>query len=150
MSEHHAEVNWRRTSADFTYESYNRAHEIIVGSGLKLPASAAPEFRGDPDRLNPEDAFVASLSACHMLTFLAIAARKRLSLDSYEDSAIGWLEKNDSGKLAITRVTLRPRVKWSVGVEVSNEALAVMHRDSHNNCFLANSVKTAVTVEPQS
>ena len=86
MSEHRAQLRWKRTSQDFTYASYNRAHEILFKDGaIVLPSSSAPEFRGDPERVDPEEAFVASLSGCHMLTFLAICARKRLTLDAYDD-----------------------------------------------------------------
>ena len=90
MSEHHASVVWKRTSADFTYDTYNRAHEVRFKDGaIVLPASSAPAFKGDADRVDPEEAFVASLSSCHMLTFLAICARKRMTVESYEDDAVG-------------------------------------------------------------
>ena len=84
-----------------------------------------------------------------MLTFLAVAAKRRLSLDSYSDDASGVLEKNTDGKLAITRVTLRPRVVWSAGVTVSAEDLAKMHHDAHEACFIASSVKSEVSVAPK-
>ena len=148
MSEHHATIEWRRTSTDFTYAAYNRAHEWRF-TAATVPASATKEYRGDESRVNPEEAFVAALSACHMLTFLAVAAKKKLSLDTYEDEAVGVLEKNAAGKLAITRVTLRPRTVWSPGVTVSAEELAKMHHDAHEGCFVASSVKTEVTVTPR-
>jgi organic hydroperoxide reductase OsmC/OhrA len=84
-----------------------------------------------------------------MLTFLAVAAKRKLSLDSYRDEAVGVLEKNGEGKLAITRVTLRPKIVWSGGVTVSAADLDKMHHDAHVGCFIANSVKTEITVEPQ-
>jgi len=146
--EYHTTIDWRRTSEGFTYEGYNRAHEWRF-PGIAVAASAAPEFRGEPARVNPEEAFVAAVSSCHMLTFLAIAAKKRLSLDSYSDDAVGYLEKNEAGKLAMTRVTLRPRVQWSDGVAVSQADLEKLHHQAHEGCFIANSVKTNVTVEPQ-
>ena len=80
-----------------------------------LPASAAPDFRGDADRVNPEEAFVAALSSCHMLTFLALAAKRKFVPDSYLDDAVGYLEKNSQGRLAVTRVMLRPRIVWADG-----------------------------------
>src|SRR3984957_2832881 len=99
MSVHRAAVRWKRTSADFTYDSYNRAHDVMFKEGvIVLPASSAPAFKGDADRVDPEEAFVASLSSCHMLTFLAICARKRLVVESYEDDASGTLEKGADGK----------------------------------------------------
>ena len=148
MSEHHASISWQRTSKDFTYDSYNRAHEWRF-AGTTVPASATKEYRGDPTRVNPEEAFVAALSSCHMLTFLAIATKRKLSLDSYTDDAVGWMEKNEAGRLAITRATLKPKIVWSEGVTVSREDLEKMHHQAHEGCFIANSVKTEVTVEQQ-
>ena len=148
MSEHRATINWRRSSADFTYQSYNRAHDWQF-TAATVPASATKEYRGDESRVNPEEALVAALSSCHMLTFLAMAAKHKLSLDSYRDDAVGVLEKNAGGKLAITRVTLRPKIVWSTGVTVTTELLAKLHHDAHENCFIANSVHTEVTVETE-
>lgn len=148
MSEHHARIKWQRSSQDFTYQTYNRAHEWQFAA-TTIPASATREYRGEESRVNPEEALVAALSACHMLTFLAVAAKKKLSLDSYNDEAVGVLEKNAAGKLAITRVTLRPRIVWSAGVTVSADELAKMHHDAHEGCFIANSVTTEITVAPQ-
>src|SRR5215472_12676428 len=113
MSEHRAQLRWRRTSSDFTYNSYNRAHDVLFKDGsVLLPGSAAPEFRGDADRVDPEEQFVASLSTCHMLSFLAIAARKRIVVESYEDDAVGYLEKCEDGRFRMTRVILRPSVRF--------------------------------------
>lgn len=151
MTTHHAAVVWRRTSVDFAYDTYNRSHEVRFKSGaIVLPASSAPAFKGDADRVDPEEAFVGSLSACHMLTFLAICARKRLTVDSYEDDAQGVLEKGANGKLWMARVVLRPRVAFAPGTVVDAAALAAIHHGAHEDCFIANSVKTDVTVEPQS
>jgi organic hydroperoxide reductase OsmC/OhrA len=149
MSEHHASVVWKHTSADFTYDTYNRAHEVRYKSGaIVVPSSSAPAFKGDADRVDPEEAFVASLSACHMLTFLAICARKRITVESYEDDAVGFLEK-DGTKLWMTRVILKPIVRFGVGTQVDAKLLDEIHHKSHEECFIANSVKTDVTVEPQ-
>jgi organic hydroperoxide reductase OsmC/OhrA len=141
---------WNRTSADFTYDSYNRAHEVrFKGGAIVLPASSAPAFRGDADRVDPEEAFVASLASCHMLTFLAICARKRITVESYEDDAVGWLEKGEGGRLWIARVVLKPRVRFAPGDEPDAAVLAEIHHKSHEECFIANSVKTTVTVAPR-
>jgi organic hydroperoxide reductase OsmC/OhrA len=148
MSEHHASVRWKRTSADFTYDTYNRAHDVTFKDGaIVLPASSAPAFKGDADRVDPEEAFVSSLSSCHMLTFLAICARKRLTVESYDDDAVGFLEKGANGKLQITRATLRPRVRFGAGVQVDSTTLADIHHQSHLECFIANSVTTQISVE---
>jgi organic hydroperoxide reductase OsmC/OhrA len=150
MSVHRAAVRWRRTSADFTYDTYNRAHDVLFKDGaIVLAGSAAPAFKGDADRVDPEEAFVASLSSCHMLTFLAICARKRLVVDSYEDDADGHLEKGSNGRLWVARVTLRPRVRFAKGSSVDAATLADIHHKSHEECFIANSVKTEVAVEQQ-
>jgi organic hydroperoxide reductase OsmC/OhrA len=151
MSEHHATTVWHRTSADFTYDTYNRAHEVRYKSGaIVVPGSGAPMFKGDAERVDPEEQFVAALSACHMLTFLAICARKRLTVESYEDEAEGFLEKGENGKLWMTRVILRPRAVFAAGTEVDAAKLADIHHKSHEECFIANSVRTDVAVEPQS
>jgi len=150
MSEHHASVRWKRTSADFSYDTYNRAHEISFNEGaIVVPGSAAPLFKGDVDRVDPEEAFVGSLSACHLLTFLALCARKRLVVDSYDDDATGIMEKGTNGKLWVSHVTLRPRVRFAAGTMVDAAALTEIHHKSHDECFIANSVKTVVSVEPQ-
>jgi organic hydroperoxide reductase OsmC/OhrA len=145
--EHRATVLWQRTSQDYTYNTYNRDHSWRFHA-VSVPASAAPEYRGNPECVNPEEAFVASLSSCHMLTFLAIAAKKKLSLDSYSDEAVGYLEKGVSGKMMITRVVLHPRITWSPSVVVSREVLDEMHHGAHAECFIANSVSTEISVEP--
>jgi organic hydroperoxide reductase OsmC/OhrA len=147
MSQHRAQISWRRTTADFAYDTYDRSHEWRFEGGVTVAATSAPAFRGRPERVDPEEAFVAALSSCHMLTFLAIAARKRLTVDSYEDDAIGFLEKNEAGRLAITRVVLRPRISWGGGTNVTQAELEKLHHQSHHECFIANSVKTDVKVE---
>jgi organic hydroperoxide reductase OsmC/OhrA len=150
MSEHHAGVRWKRTSADFAYDNYNRAHEVVFKHGaIVLPSSSAPAFKGDADRVDPEEAFVSALSSCHMLSLLAICARKRLSLDSYEDEAVGFLEKGKNGRLQITRVVLRPKIRFSSDTSVDSKLLADIHHHAHEECFIANSVTTDVTVEPR-
>jgi len=149
MSEHHATIRWQRESSDFTYDSYNRGHAWEFDAGLAVAASSAPAFRGDPDRVDPEEAFVAALSSCHMLTFLALAAKKRFTVDSYVDEAVGLMEKNAKGKLAITRVSLRPKVAFSGAKVPTSRDVDAMHHRAHEECFIANSVLTEVVVEPR-
>jgi organic hydroperoxide reductase OsmC/OhrA len=149
MSEHKVTVNWKRETPDFSYESYNRDHDWTFDAGVTLRASAAPGYLGNTACVDPEEAFVASLSSCHMLTFLAIACKNRLTLDSYHDEAVGVLEKDAAGRLAITKVTLRPNVQFSGEKTPSAEDVAHMHEQAHHACFIANSVKTDVLVEPQ-
>ena len=148
MNEHHATIRWKRTSADYTYDTYNRAHEIAFKDGaVTLAASSAPDFKGEDDRVNPEEAFVAALSSCHMLTFLAICARKRLTVETYDDDAVGFLDRGPSGKLWMARVVLRPRVRFAGAID--DATLADLHHKAHENCFIANSVATNVSVEPR-
>ncbi len=146
MSEHIAEIFWRRETDSFAYDDYNRTHAWRFDNGLEVKAAAAPGYLGDPSCVDPEEAFVASVSSCHMLTFLAIAAKKRLTVDSYEDRAVGHMEKNAEGRIAIVRVDLSPKVVFADGVEVDAETLEKMHHSAHEHCFIANSVKTDIVV----
>ena len=111
-----------------------------------MTATAAPAYLGNPANVDPEEAFVASLSSCHMLTFLAIACNQKFVLDCYEDEAVGYMEKNAEGKMAITRVELHPKLRWGGDRRPTAEEVENMHHSAHENCFIANSVKTKVTV----
>lgn len=144
MSEHRARISWRRATAGFAYEDYDRTHEWSFDNGMRLKASAAVAYRGDPGAVDPEEAFVASIASCHMLTFLAIASRKRIIVDAYDDDAIGFMTKNAQGKLAVTRVELRPIIAFASPVDA--QTLADMHHRSHDECFIANSVLTEIVV----
>ena len=149
MSQHRAMIRWKRESPGFSYDTYNRAHTWTFDGGVEVAASSAPDYRGDQDRVDPEEAYVASLASCHMLTFLALAASRHFVVDGYTDEAVGFMEKNANGKLAITRVMLRPRVEFGGASRPSDEQLSKLHEQAHENCFLANSVLTSITVEPQ-
>lgn len=146
MSEHHATVEWERGAVEFEYRSYSRDHTWKFEGGVRVSASSAPEYLGNANLVDPEKAYVAALASCHMLTFLAIAARKRLVVDRYRDAAVGFLEKNADGKLAVTRVVLHPKVLFGSHAP-SPEGLARIHELSHKECFIANSVRTSVTFE---
>ena len=147
MSEHKVTLTWRRGDKPFDYQKYSRDHIWKFDGGHEMQASAAPAYLGNPQHVDPEEAFVASLSSCHMLTFLAIACKQKFVLDEYVDEAVGHMEKNADGKMAITRVELHPKITWSGGKQPSAEELDKMHHAAHDNCFIANSVKTEVTVE---
>jgi organic hydroperoxide reductase OsmC/OhrA len=149
MSEHQATIQWKRESPDFKYETYNRSHQWRFDSGVEVPASAAPGYQGDPERVDPEEAMVAAMSSCHMLTFLALSAKKKFVVEEYTDEAVGYLEKNDKGKLAITRAILRPKVRFADSASPSEGDLAQLHERAHEHCFIANSVCANITVEPQ-
>ena len=147
MSEHKIMLEWKRESESFSYESYNRDHVWIFEGVARVPASAAPAYRGNPAHVNPEEGLVAALSSCHMLTFLAVAAKKQFVVDRYSDHAVGVLEKNQKGKLAITRVILRPQVVFGGTTRPTPVQLAALHGRAHSECFIGNSVTTEVTVE---
>ena len=149
MSEHKATIEWKRETPDFAYETYNRDHDWAFDAGVTVRASANPAYLGSESCVDPEEAFVASLSSCHMLTFLAIAARKRYVVDGYHDEAVGVLAKDEAGRLAITKVTLRPVVRFGGEKQPTLEELNRLHDQAHHACFIANSVKTEVVVEPQ-
>jgi organic hydroperoxide reductase OsmC/OhrA len=149
MSEHKATIQWRRETPDFRYETYNRDHDWQFDAGITVRASAAPSYLGSEGCVDPEEAFVASLSSCHMLTFLAIAARKHYVVDSYRDEAVGLLGKDAAGRLAMITVNLRPEVRFGGPNTPAPDELAHMHDQAHHACFIANSVKTEVTVEPR-
>jgi organic hydroperoxide reductase OsmC/OhrA len=146
MSEHRATIKWERGGAEFSYQKYPRDHTWSFDGGHSMTATAAPVYLGNPANVDPEEAFVASLSSCHMLTFLAIACKQKFVLDRYEDEAVGHMEKNTDGKMAITRVELCPKIAWSENRTPTAEELDKMHHAAHENCFIANSVKTIVTV----
>jgi len=152
MSTYTATIRWSRTGdGDFTKGQYSRAHEWAFDGGLTVPASPSPHIVpapwNDPNGVDPEEAFVASLSSCHMLFFVDFARRDGWMVDSYVDEAEGVLEKRADGKMAMTRVTLRPRITW--GNEAPDAAqIADLHHRAHEACFIANSVTTEVTVEP--
>lgn len=144
MSEHHATIEWSATSPDFSYAAYTRDHAWTFQGGEVVRASAAPAYKGNPALVDPEEAFVASLSSCHMLSFLALASKHKHAVERYVDKAVGHLEKNEQGRLAITRVELRPRITFAPGTEPSAEQLHALHEQAHHLCFIANSVRTDV------
>lgn len=148
MSEHRASLTWNRDRDDFKYPTYTRDHEWAFPGGEGIPASAAPEFLGNASRVDPEEAFVAAIAACHMLTFLAVAAKRRFVVDAYTDDAIGYMEKNEDGRLAITLVELHPDIRFSGETRPTPEQIESMHHLSHEECFIANSVKTEIVVLP--
>ena len=145
MSEHKAKIAWSRDGKDFTYKTYSRDHKWIA-NGNEIAASATPAYLGNPNRVDPEGALVAALSSCHMLTFLAVAAMKGFVVESYEDEAVGHLEKNAAGKMAVTRVDLHPKLVFGGAKQPSEADLDALHDKAHKECFIANSVTTEVHV----
>jgi organic hydroperoxide reductase OsmC/OhrA len=146
MSEHRATVHWNRSGREFTHKQYSREHVWKFVGGSEVRASAAPQYLGDPALVDPEEAFVASISSCHMLTFLALAARDGFVVDDYRDEAVGLMERNEHKRIAITKVTLRPEITWG-GPPPDEAQLAKLHENAHKHCFIANSVSTEITVD---
>lgn len=145
MSEHTATIEWVRDTDAFEFSQYTRTHRWGFDGGIVIPGSAAPDYMGDPEAVDPEEAFVASLSACHMLTFLAVASKARLPVRSYTDHALGTLGRDEEGLMAMIEVVLRPQIKFDD--EVSADRIAELHEKAHKHCFIARSVKCVVRVE---
>ena len=146
MSEHKATVHWSRQDTPFTQKEYPRDHVWKFEGGSEVRASAAPQYLGNDALVDPEQAFVASLSSCHMLTFLAWAARGGFVIDEYEDAAVGLMVRNAEKRIAITRVVLRPKITWG-GEPPNQEQLDKLHENAHKHCFIANSVTTEIEVK---
>lgn len=153
MHEHHAVVRWSRTGPDFLRGQYSRAHTWTFDGGVTVPASPSPSIVPAPwsqaAAVDPEEAFVAAVSSCHMLTFLWLASREGFQAESYEDEAVGRLTRNGRGALSISSVTLRPRVAWSGSPLPSPADLERLHHRAHEECFIANSVNSEIRVAPR-
>ena len=152
MSEHLATVTWERGDAPFVDNGYSPAHRWKFDGGATVPASASPHVvpfpLSDPSGVDPEEAYVASIASCHMLFFLSFAAKRGFLVESYRDDAIGVMEKDAEGRLAITRITLRPHVTFGEDAVPSEEEFREIHEVSHHSCFIASSVKTEIRTEP--
>jgi len=151
MSLHTATVHWTRGDARFTDNRYSRRHRWRFDGGVEFAGSSSlhsvPLPYSSADAVDPEEAFVAAISSCHMLWFLSIAAQRGCRVDDYIDDAEGTLEKDADGRMSMTRVVLRPRIAWSGERVPSAEDIASMHDEAHHACYIANSVKTAISVE---
>ena len=145
-----ATVRWTRDGAAFVNSAYSRAHLWSFDGGIEVPASASPSVVPLPlsraEAVDPEEAFVAAVSSCHMLVFLSLAAKKRFTIDRYEDRAVGIMTKNPRGKLFVSRITLDPDIAFSGDRMPTPAQIAELHHLSHQECFIANSVLTEVVV----
>ncbi len=152
MSQYSAKVVWQRQAEEaFIDNQYSRGHHWSFDGGLSVAASSSPHIVPLPysvaENVDPEEAFIAALSSCHMLFFLSIAAKMRFVVEAYTDNAIGVMGLNASGRQAMTQVTLRPKVSFSGEREPSLQQLEKMHHQAHQQCFIANSVTTDVVTE---
>jgi len=151
MSEHKATIKWTHSQGDFLKGTYSREHTWTFDGGASVPASSSPAAVripfSNPANVDPEEAYVAAISSCHMLTYLYVASRKGFEVLSYEDEAVGHLTKNERGVAWVSSVVLHPRITYSGAKTPTREELEQMHHSAHGQCFIANSVKTEITVE---
>jgi organic hydroperoxide reductase OsmC/OhrA len=153
MAQHTSIITWaREPTQPFVNHRYSRAHRWQFDGGTTVAASSSPHVvplpYSDPAGVDPEEAFVAALSSCHMLWFLDFAARAGHVVDSYRDEAVGIMARNDQGQQAVARVTLHPQVQFAPDRGPNAEAHVALHHSAHEACFIANSVKTEVLCEP--
>ena len=150
MKQFEASITWLREAQAFTDNRYSRLHEWRFDGGLRVPASSSPLSvplpMSDAAAVDPEEALVAAVSSCHMLFFLTIAAQRGFVVDQYIDQALGTLDRNANGKLAMTRIALRPAIAFC-GQQPSASDLAAMHHDAHDKCYIANSITAEVVIE---
>ncbi|HET9483972.1 MAG TPA: OsmC family protein [Xanthomonadales bacterium] len=153
MSDYTANITWTRGDAVFVDQRYSRAHTWRFDGGVEVAASASPLVVPAPmsaaAAVDPEEAFVAALSSCHMLWFLSLAAKRGYRVDAYDDAAVGVMARNAEGRLAMTVVTLRPSVAFSGDVRPTPADVMRLHHDAHAECFIASSVRTDVRIEPR-
>lgn len=150
MKQFEAKLVWQRGAQSFADQRYSRAHEWIFDGGLRVPASSSPLSvpvpMSDPAAVDPEEALVAAASSCHMLFFLSIAAQRGFVVDDYRDHAVGYMEKNEEGNVAMTKIALRPAITFSLTPPNAAE-LAAIHHAAHSKCYIANSIKADVVLE---
>jgi organic hydroperoxide reductase OsmC/OhrA len=151
MSNHTATISWKRSGPDFLKGQYSREHTWTFDGGLVVPASPSPsnvkEPYSNPAYVDPEEAFLASISSCHMLTYLFLASRQGFQVDTYHDEAKGFMTKNEKGVPWMSTATLRPQMTYSGDKKPTAEDIAHLHHLAHEQCFIANSIKTHVSVE---
>jgi organic hydroperoxide reductase OsmC/OhrA len=150
MVEHKAVIKWRRTGPDFLRGKYSREHVWIFDGGVTVPASPSPHVVptpwSNPEHVDPEEAFVAAISSCHMLTYIFLASKHGFQIDSYEDEAVGVMTKNKKGVPWVSSVTLHPEILYSGDKIPTRADTKRLHHLAHEQCFIAQSIKTEVTV----
>ncbi len=150
MAEHKAVISWSHSRGEFLKGTYSREHTWTFDGGVVVPASPAPSSApppySNPANVDPEEAFVAAISSCHMLTFLYLAYRSGIEVATYEDEAAGVMTKNDRGISWVSSVVLKPRIAYRGERRPSRDEELQLHHDAHEQCYIANSVKTVITV----
>lgn len=147
MSKHRATISWVNPGKSMAYDGFTRDHVWQFEGDVRIDASSAPEYGGNANAINPEKALVASLSSCHMLTFLALCALKQVVVKRYQDKPIGYLGKNANGAVALTKIVLQPRVTFAEGSSLSATQIHDLHRQAHEKCFIANSLNSEIIFE---
>lgn len=152
MAEHKATIQWRKSSPDFLRGKYSREHTWTFDGGVTVPASSSPSVvpvpYSNPAAVDPEEAFVAAVSSCHMLSFLYLACKQGFEIEAYSDEAVGHMTRNDKGVPWVGKVLLKPKIVFGGARTPSPQELEHLHHLAHEQCFIANSIKTEVTVRP--
>ena len=147
MSTYTINLEWTNSDLDnFTYDHFNRDHRIDLGGDQQIVNSASPEYKGSGKTTNPEELLAAALASCHMMTFLAIATKSNIKVREYCCRAEALLEKNENGKMAVTKIDLFPVIDFYGDKIPSPEELKKLHEKAHANCFIAQSIKSEVVV----
>lgn len=149
MSHYSIGLIWRRATPDFEVKTFNRNHLWRLSGGQIVQGSAAPEYSGDVNMSNPEEALLAALSSCHMLTFLSIAALRKQIVDHYEDEPVAELGKNEKGKMMVAKIILRPKATFNSAPIPDAEVVQALHRKAKENCFIGNSLLSQIILEPR-
>jgi len=147
MGSHLTSIQWQRNGQDFKYETYDRTYTIKFSSEKNIQASNPKEYFGNPELPNPEELLVSALSGCYMQTFLAVACKYGYIIDSYTDEAVGITNKNEHGKISVTKITLRPKIKFSGSKLPDDNTINKMREKAHENCFISNSINSQVSIE---
>nr|BDT29673.1 OsmC family protein [Bacteriovorax sp. HI3] len=146
MGQYIINLNWKKESAEFTYEKLNRNHVLHFSGNQTLKNSAAPEYFGNPDMTNPEELLASATASCHMLTFLAVAAKMGFVVESYDCKAEALMGKNAEGRFSVTEINLTPKIVFSGDKTPTQEQLKGLHEKAHRNCFIAQSLQSKVNV----
>jgi len=149
MSSFSIGLSWQRSTSDFDVKTFSRDHVWRLAGGQIVQGSSAPDYSGNPKMSNPEEALLAALSSCHMLTFLSIAALRKLMVDRYEDEPVAELGKNEKGKIMVARMILRPQVTFGGATIPDENTVWQLHRKAKENCFVGNSLLSQVMLEPR-
>ena len=140
------ELNWALGNGELNYGKYSTDHKIKINDEILLNASSAAEYGGSPNNLNPEQALAVAISSCHMMTFLALAAKMKWPVITYEDKAVAYLGKNSKGKMSVNKIELNPKITFQNNFSVSDKEMAKMQDRSHRYCFIANSLSEEVEI----